>query len=105
MPLSKLPKRRKAVTTPSVPLKSKPKTTDRRVFLTPEVWADLTATAKFHTLAFKEMGHKQSVSRNDVIESFVGWALEEFWRDKGGRPANEKEALEKARRWADRTKK
>lgn len=70
------------------------------MFLEPEVWEQLTDTAKFHTEAFAETDHVESVSRNDLIESFLKWALEAFWTDKGGMPKTPAERKKKVTAFA-----
>jgi len=59
---------------------------DKRVFLPPELWEGLSRAAKFHEEAFAKMDRHESVSRNDIIESFLTWALDTYWKDKGGEP-------------------
>lgn len=77
----------------------------RRVFLEPEFWEELTEVAQFHSMVFKEMGSKEKVSRNDVIGAFLRWAVDTYWNDKGGKPTETKDRLEKARRHAEKLKK
>lgn len=71
----------------SVPtLLPKERRPDKRVFLSEELWTHLSAAARFHEETFKKMGREQAVSRNDIIENFLEWALETYWDDKGGEP-------------------
>lgn len=73
----------------SVPtLLPKERRPDKRVFLPEELWTKLSAAAKFHEETFKKMGHEQSVSRNDIIENFLEWALDTYWQAKGGEPSS-----------------
>ncbi len=74
---------------------------ERRVFLELALWEDLTDTAEFHTETFKEMGADEKVSRNDLIESFLRWALKAFWDDKGGRPKTAAERKKKVAAFAE----
>lgn len=61
----------------------------QNVKLLAEFWEELKEAAKFHTEVFREMDpNNPSVSRNDVIENFLRWALDVYWDDKGGRPKN-----------------
>lgn len=79
----------------------KKKTVARQVFLEPERWTELADAASFHTQVFEEMGADERVSRNDLIDSFLGWALAEYWKDKGGRPTSERDRAEKVKRHAE----
>lgn len=75
---------------------------ERRVFLEPELWDELSEAADFHTHVFKKMDSKQVVSRNDLIGSFLRWALKEYWDDKGGKPSSDSERDRKAADHAER---
>jgi hypothetical protein len=73
---------------------------ERRVFLEPIRWEELSEVAEFHSLVFKEMGADERVSRNDIIDAFLKWATESYWDDKGGKPVTASDRLEKAKRHA-----
>lgn len=75
------------------------------VYLPPEYWAQLDSVAKFHTKVYGALGAKGKVSRNDVIASFLEWALDEYWADKGGQPTTDAEADSKARAHAEALRK
>lgn len=93
-------------------IRPKKKKEERRVFLEPELWAELTRAAEFHERAFAELhrlkGLKaddaQKVSRNDIVEGFLEWACKEYWKDKGGEPRDPKsdEYAKKAKTLAER---
>ncbi len=74
----------------------------RQVFLASEMWEELTEAAKFHTLVFEKMGADEKVSRNDLIDSFLKWALEAYWDDKGGKPKTDAERTARAVAAADK---
>lgn len=76
----------------------------RSVYLSPQLWDALKKTADFHTRFFKARGLDQVASRNDMIDSFLRWAVEEYWIDKGGEPTSEREMDEKADRHAEKMK-
>jgi hypothetical protein len=80
-------------------------TVSRQVFLTEEMWDELKEAARFHGDVFKRMGSSEGVSRNDLIDSFLHWALDSYWEDKGGRPTSEKDWDEKVDRHAEALKK
>lgn len=75
---------------------------ERRVFLEPELWDELSEAADFHTEVFKKLESKQIVSRNDLIGSFLRWALKEYWDDKDGKPTDAAERDRKAAEHAGR---
>ncbi len=77
----------------------------RQVFLSPEMWEELTEAAKFHTLVFEKMGADEKVSRNDLIDSFLKWALDAYWEDKGGKPKSDAEKVARATVAAEKLKK
>lgn len=92
-------------------IRPKRKKEERRVFLEPELWTALTRAATFHEKVFGELhrlkGLKaddaQKLSRNDIIEGFLEWALAEYWNDKGGEPPEAaSEYAEKVRAFAKR---
>ncbi len=64
----------------------KEKRPDRKVFLPESMWEELTRAAEFHQAAFEAIERTDSVSRNDLIENFLRWALDEYWDRVGGRP-------------------
>lgn len=88
--LPKARKRLSAVSDPNAPRPlPKPVTVSRQVFLTPEKWAELARAAEVHTATFAALGIKQTVSRNDIISTFIEWALQAYWKDVGGNPSDE----------------
>lgn len=90
-----------AMSSPKLLPKKRP--VDKKVFLEEELWEELANAARFHTQAFKEMGSTETVSRNDLIALFLGWALDEFWEEKGGKPAPDSDAWQvKAKSFAKR---
>ncbi len=62
-----------------------PRKVARQVYLDAAWWDELTQAAQFHTDAFEEFGAYQKVSRNDLLEVLIRWALDAYWEDKGGR--------------------
>jgi hypothetical protein len=75
-------------------------TVSRQVFLTEEMWEALKEAAKFHSDTFKSLGSKEGVTRNDMIDAFLTWALESYWEDKGGRPESKEDWAKKVERHA-----
>jgi hypothetical protein len=74
---------------------------ERRVFLEAELWKRLSDAAEFHTEAFKAIeGVDETVSRNDLIESFLKWALGQFWEAKHGEPTSETDRKKKVAAFA-----
>lgn len=47
-------------------------------------WLD--EVAERETAEAAKRGEKRKLSRNDVIEYFLTWALEQYWEDRGGHP-------------------
>lgn len=90
---------------PTLLPKEKPDRPARQVFLAPEMWRELSEAADFHTLVFKKMGVEETVSRNDLIESFLTWALDAYWDDKGGKPKTEAERSTRVAASAEKLKK
>jgi hypothetical protein len=90
---------------PGPHLLPKPKREERRVFLPKELWKRLDDCAEFHQEAFDVLGAKESVSRNDIIEVFMGWAIKAYWADRGGYPENARDRAEKARAFAESMRK
>lgn len=86
---------------PAPTLLPKEKREERRVFLPKKMWAALDQCAEFHQAAFDFIGAKESVSRNDLIQTFMGWAIDAYWAEKGGAPKNEKDRAEKVKRFAE----
>lgn len=77
---------------PAAPTEKSP----RQVFLERSVWAELKDAAKFHTETFRLMNPAAaSVSRNEIVENFVNWALGVYWTRVGGKPKNAAERGEK----------
>lgn len=85
-------------------LMPKTKREERRVFLAPEFWAELTEVAEFHTEVFKAMEENETVSRNDIIEAFLRWAVDSYWEDKGGSPTGQGDRAKKVEAYAERLK-
>lgn len=67
-------------------LPKRPPGTPRQVYLPKEKWERLKAAAKFHSDAFKGLGSTEGVSRNEMIEDLLEWALEAYWEQVGGPP-------------------
>lgn len=67
-------------------------------------WNDLSEIAEFHTQVFTAMGEKETVSRNDIIASFLDWARESYWDDKGGKPTSVADRDAKIARHAEKLK-
>lgn len=86
-------------------LMPKRKTVSRQVFLEPEMWDQLKEAARFHSEVFEAMGAGESVSRNDIIASFLEWALSSYWDDKGGRPSSKEDWSKKVAKHAEALKK
>lgn len=75
-------------------------TVSRQVFLPEKMWEELKEAARFHGDAFKHLGSTEGVSRNDLIDAFLQWALDAYWDDKGGRPTSKEDWDKKAERHA-----
>lgn len=56
------------------------------MFLAPTKWDEIDETAEFHSDAYAEMGIKESLPSNELVAGFLDWALDIFWKDKGGKP-------------------
>ena len=96
------PRRKPAVSGPiRPPRKIRP---DKRVFLEAEMWEQLSDTAKFHEEAYAELDNGESVSRNDIIETWLAWAEVEFWKALGGRPASKADRAAKVKLYAEKLK-
>lgn len=93
---------REAPTVSSPKLLPRKRPVDKKVFLEEELWLELADAARFHTQVFTEMGSEETVSRNDLIDVFLRWALKEYWEDKGGKPVTDKERADKAKRYAQK---
>lgn len=98
-------KKRKPVAPQPPVLMPKKKRQEQRVFMPRKKWEGLTEIARFQQEAFDLIGEEQSVSRNDVVEGFLTWAMKAFWADKSGRPASDKEWNEKVKRFSEYLKK
>ncbi len=46
----------------------------------------MSEAAELHTQTFKRIGKKETVSRNDLVEDFLKWALASFWEERGENP-------------------
>ena len=78
----------------------------RQVFLEPSFWAELSEAADFHSAVFQVMDPKnESVSRNDLVENFLRWALDVYWQNVGGRPGTDSEKQVRAAAYAAALKK
>lgn len=77
----------------------------RLVSFDPDDWAELKTIAEFHSDAFKAMDAEQNVSRQDIHAAFIKWAIEEYWKDKGGKPSSKTDWAEKAQRHGNKLKK
>jgi hypothetical protein len=78
------------------------KPVDRKVFLEEDLWKELSDAAEFHTKVFEELGSDEKVSRNDIIDTFLRWALDAYWDDKGGKPKNATDGAAKVKRHAEK---
>jgi predicted ArsR family transcriptional regulator len=83
----------------------KEKREERRVFLPKKLWKALDECAEFHQAAFDLLDAKESVSRNDLIDAFMRWAIDAYWEQHGGRPTGEKDRAEKVKRFAESMRK
>lgn len=75
---------------------------ERRVFLEADLWERLTNCSEFHQRVFDHLGVKETVSRNDIIASFLDWAEQAYWDDKGGKPTSKTDFEAKAKRHAEK---
>lgn len=73
---------------------------EKRVFLEPERWADLEDVASFTNEAYEELKIKGALSRNDIVERLLGWGLEAFWDERGGRPKSVADRKKKVAEYA-----
>jgi hypothetical protein len=97
--------KRRMATPPAPTLFPRVKKEERRVFLEPERWKDLSEIAEFHTDTFKEMKVAETASRNDMIEAFLEWAAAAYWEDKGGKPKTEADRAAKVKKFAEKLRK
>lgn len=88
-------------TGPKPPEPVEPKSQGRTVYLPKEFWEELTEVADFHEHVFGVLGAKAAVSRNDMIEAFLRWALDAYWEDLGGKPGSSKDRDAKAAKKAE----
>jgi hypothetical protein len=84
---------------PSTPLKK-----ERRVFAPPEMWESVDEAAAFHSDAYKELGIKETLPSNELAVELLTWALDLFWKDKGGRPKNATDRAKKVVAFAETLK-
>lgn len=82
------PAPRKTPPVPGPKLLPNKATVARQVFLTEKMWEELKEAARFHSDLFKELKSSEGVSRNDLIDFFLEWALEAYWKEKGGKPTS-----------------
>lgn len=68
----------------------------KKVVIEEGLWAELQELAEFHQATFKKMGSADKVSRTEVVDTFLRWAVEQFWKDRGGKPTNESDRDKKA---------
>lgn len=80
----------------------KEKKVDRKVFLPEPQWDALARAAEFHEEAFKFLDRNESVSRNDIVQTFLKWALEEYWAGFGGEPTSATDRQRKVELLAER---
>jgi hypothetical protein len=97
---TKRPRRSPTVSVSGPKLLPAKKAEARQVFATKEMWAELTEAAEFHEDVFEALASDEKVSRNTIVVAFLGWALEEYWADKGGKPGSKAEWAEKVKRHA-----
>lgn len=72
----------------------------RQVVATAELWEEMTEVAQFQVEAFRLMGSKEPVYRNDMAVTFLTWGMAAFWEDVGGRPSSKQEWAEKVKKLA-----
>lgn len=77
----------------------------RLVSFDPDDWAELKEIAEFHSDVFKKMGADQNASRQDMHAALMKWAIDEYWKDKGGKPTSKADWAEKAEKFSHRLKK
>lgn len=80
-------------------------TVSRQVFLTEQMWNELKETARFHGDVFKLLGSTEGVTRNDLIDAFLRWALDSYWEEKGGMPTSKDDWDKKVQRHSDALRK
>lgn len=97
------PKRSPVPKPPKMLPRTKP--IDRKVYLDAERWAQLMDAARFQTEAFAAAGSTESVSRNDIVDFLLGWALDAFWEGKGGKPLSVEDRAKKVEAEAARIRK
>lgn len=76
-----------------------------KTYLEPDLPEQLDDAAAFHTEVFKAMGETEKVSRTDILNAFLKWALDAYWQEKGGRPTSAKDRADKAKKHAEALKK
>ncbi len=107
MPVVTPDQRRHAVTRSPVVIPKK-KLLARSIGLDPDIWDELDEVANYETVVHRELkslDQESEVSRNEVVGSFLRWALDTWWQARGGRPTSERERAEKLRADVERRKK
>ena len=76
----------------------------KKVAIDDDVWAEMKEVAEFHTQVFEKMGARDKVSRTDLVDSFLRWACDEYWADKGGKPTSAADREKKVAAHAEKLK-
>jgi hypothetical protein len=95
------PRRKPALAVKGPKLLPSRRAISRQVVADEALWAQLGEAAEFHGDVFKAMDADEKVSRNDIVVSFLEWALQEYWDDKGGKPTSKTEWAEKVKKHAE----
>ncbi len=74
------------------------------LFLSVDLWKELSYAASFATRVFQLTGSPETVSRNGWIEDALIWALAAYWKDKGGKPSSTTEFERRAAQAATKLK-
>lgn len=46
-------------------------------------WRELDRIAEHETEIWRKAGKKKKLSRNDIVQEFLDWACEHYWKEKG----------------------
>lgn len=85
-----------------MPIVGPPKLTrELKVRLTSQLWDELAEAAQFETEVWALAKFDKVVSRNDLIEKYLLWALKEYWEEKDGKPTSREDRASKAKAAAE----
>lgn len=75
--------------------------TPKKVVLADDLLKRVDQVAKFYDDVFRKMGAKDpSTSRTEVVDEFMRWAIDQFWKDRGGEPQTGEERSRRVAQYA-----